>query len=149
MGYFVSGKKTGQGVFLWPNGNRYVGTFSDDQRSGEGVFFWRDGTVYRGQFSDNKMHGWGIKREPDGTQQIQRWRAGGMDFSRPVVAVPRCKLEHMGRRWMFDSEQCINGLAHGSGVAASLDGDLLIPEGRFVLGRLVAGDLLTLPQEES
>jgi len=134
---------------MWPNGNRYVGAFDADQRAGAGVFYWRDGTVYSGQFYDNRMHGWGIKRQPDGPQEIQRWTEGELTDSQPVLAHERCGLSHMAREWMFDGSECINGMAHGEGVAASLDGLLIIPEGRFVLGQLVAGDVLELPAPEA
>ena len=49
---------------------------------------------------------------------------------------------------MFNSEACVNGLAHGIGLAASLDGGMIIADGRFVLGRVVAGELTRLPTPE-
>ncbi len=52
----------------------------------------------------------------------------------------------MGRQWMFDSTQCINGLAHGTGLAVSLDGRLLIPKGKFILGQMVSGSVLEIPE---
>jgi len=52
----------------------------------------------------------------------------------------------MGRQWMFASTQCINGMAHGEGLAVSLDGRLLIPEGKFILGQLVGGNVLEIPE---
>jgi hypothetical protein len=149
VGFFEAGKKVGQGVFIWPNGNRYVGDFAGDVRSGSGVFYWRDGTVYRGQFADNRMHGWGIKRQPEGVQVVQTWRRGELIFSQPLVAHNHCSLRYLERDWMFTSDRCINGMAHGSGVAASLDGRMIIPDGRFVLGQLVAGEVLALPSDEN
>ena len=95
------------------------------------------------------MHGWGVKRAPDGFMEVQRWGNGELDTSLPVVASERCSLTHLERGWMFASQDCINGLAHGRGVAASLDGMYLIPEGRFVLGNLVDGDVLELPVDEA
>jgi hypothetical protein len=95
------------------------------------------------------MHGWGIKREPEGLQEVQAWRRGELIFSQSLVAHPNCALRHLERDWMFVSDRCINGLAHGSGVAASLDGRMIIPEGRFVLGQLVAGEVLALPSVEN
>ncbi len=49
---------------------------------------------------------------------------------------------------MFVSSECINGLAHGIGMAVTLDGDHIVPNGRFVLGRLVEGEVLTLPEDQ-
>ena len=50
---------------------------------------------------------------------------------------------------MFDAESCVNGLAHGAGLAVSLDGERIVTDGRFVLGQLVAGDVRALRPAES
>jgi hypothetical protein len=36
-------------------------------------------------------------------------------------------------------------MAHGAGIAVSLDGDFVVAEGRFVLGQFVAGELIEIP----
>ena len=36
-------------------------------------------------------------------------------------------------------------LAHGKGVAVSLDGDFVVADGVFVLGQFVAGELIEIP----
>ena len=48
---------------------------------------------------------------------------------------------------MFESDSCINGLAHGTGLAASVDGAKIVVEGRFVLGRLIDGEIESLNPE--
>jgi hypothetical protein len=50
---------------------------------------------------------------------------------------------------MFESAECINGLAHGAGLAASLDGGQIVVNGRFVLGTLVEGEIQVLSLGES
>ena len=40
---------------------------------------------------------------------------------------------------MFESAECVNGLAHGNGLAASVDGREIVRDGRYVLGRLIDG----------
>ena len=145
IGQYEDGVKSGPGEFIWPNGNRYVGDFAADVRHGVGVFFWRDGTVYRGHFVANKMHGWGVKKQPDEQLELQHWVNGELQVSQRIEAVKHCGLQHDQRAWMFDGRSCINGLAHGLGVAASLDGNFIVAEGRFVLGTLVSGDVLRLP----
>ena len=43
------------------------------------------------------------------------------------------------------ADACIDGLAHGSGNAVSLNGLALIEDGSWVLGRLVKGVIIALP----
>ncbi len=140
VGEFLNDELHGQGLFTWLNGNRYSGGFANDQRHGLGVFHWRDGTVFRGRFRANKMHGYGVKEQPDGAMELQQWTDGGLRMRLPLTEDERCGLRLQDRYWMFSSEDCVNGLAHGRGLAASLDGELIIADGRFVLGHLVEGE---------
>jgi hypothetical protein len=146
IGEFAQGLRTGKGTLYWPNGNRYTGAFVQDNRTGVGVIHWRDGTIYRGEFFENSQSGWGIKEQPGGQPEIQQWRSGTLQLERILVENVTCSLSHMGRQWMFDSTLCINGLAHGTGLAVSLDGRLLIPNGKFILGQMVSGSVLEIPE---
>jgi hypothetical protein len=146
-GAFSSGVKNGAGFFSWPNGNRYDGSFVDGQREGGGVFFWRDGTVYRGQFQSNKQHGFGVKEQPNDLLELQQWRSGEIVQAWSIEANELCAFEFKDRAWMFSADTCINGLAHGRGAAVSLDGDFVLVEGHFVLGQMVAGELISIPSK--
>ena len=143
-GRFLEDRREGPGTMQWPNGNRYEGDFVDGARAGLGTYHWRDGTVYRGEFAGDRMHGYGVKQLPDGDRELQQWREGELIDSRPLREVLNCRLVIDGRPWMFESSECINGLAHGQGLAASLDGDGVVPDGRFVLGRMVEGKVRPL-----
>ena len=79
---------------------------------------------------------------------MQQWQRGELLRTTLVSSNERCRLSHLQREWMFNSDACVNGLAHGSGLAASLDGDMIIADGRFVLGRVVGGELTRLPTTE-
>ena len=48
---------------------------------------------------------------------------------------------------MFHSDECLNGLAHGEGLAVSEDGGLIIPRARIVLGKIVRGNAIEMPEE--
>jgi hypothetical protein len=146
-GQFENGAKTGKGVFSWPNGRRYEGMFEADERSGLGTFYSRDGTVYRGQFASDKMHGYVVKQDPDNALDLQEWDEGQLLRTRPLQGSTRCKLEIEGQQWMFESAECINGLAHGTGLAARTDGAEIIVQGRFVLGKLIDGTVERLAPE--
>jgi len=143
-GDFVEDRREGRGTMVWPNGNRYAGEFVNGARSGLGTYYWRDGTVYQGEFAADRMQGYGVKHLPDGHRELQRWDEGALVDSRPLREVLHCRLDLQGRPWMFESSECINGLAHGRGLAASLDGEAVVPEGRFVIGRLVEGEIRPL-----
>lgn len=38
----------GYGLFTWPDGRRYEGSYVDDKKAGQGNFFWPDGRKYEG-----------------------------------------------------------------------------------------------------
>jgi hypothetical protein len=44
----------GEGVFTWPDGRKYVGSYVDDKKEGHGVFYWPDGRKYDGMWMDGK-----------------------------------------------------------------------------------------------
>jgi hypothetical protein len=148
-GRFAAGRKSGRGTLQWPNGNRYEGEFADDARSGLGTYYWRDGTVYQGEFAGDRMQGYGVKRTPDGSRELQHWEEGRLVESRPLREVLNCRLVIDGRPWMFESRDCVNGLAHGRGLAASVDGDGVAPQARCVLGKLVEGRVRPLRLADS
>ena len=147
-GAVAQGVRQGRGELTWDNGNRYAGFFARDQRHGLGHFHWRDGTLYRGHFAFDRQHGPGIKELPSGEHTFEIWNSGEMTAAFPVQAVPRCQLQADGHGWMFESNLCINGLAHGDGHAVRLDGLAYVLDGRFVLGTLVRGEVQSLALDD-
>ena len=148
-GMFRDGVKSGRGILTWPTGNKYEGQFLEDQRHGLGVLYWSDGTTYQGLFALNQMNGFGVRTVPNEEAAFQRWRMGDLLEAWPIVESERCRLQIDSTPWMFSGSSCINGHAHGTGIAVSVDGQAYIVNGRFVLGRLVQGDRKTLPAPES
>ena len=143
-GQFEAGKKQGEGQMTWSNGNRYVGSFDNDLRTGLGKFYWRDGTVYRGQFNNDKMDGYGIKDQADGSNLFQIWQSGELYQTLTLLEEPRCQMVLQEKNWMFHSDNCVNGRAHGRGTAVSLDGQQVIRDAYLILGNLIAGEYINL-----
>lgn len=147
-GQFVAGAMHGQGEYIWPNGNRYVGTFDFDQRSGSGIFLRTDGSSWSGVFLEGEPSGWGIERQRSGVMTLQRRELGQLLEQTPLTDNPRCQTRESTSIWMVQADGCINGLAHGNGIAATLNGDKVVANGRWVLGVLVDGpvqNVLTPP----
>lgn len=55
-GYFLDGKRNGEGEFVWQDGATYTGKWKDDCMNGEGSLTLADGTVYKGLFTNNLMN---------------------------------------------------------------------------------------------
>ena len=66
IGEFRDGKANGQGIYTWPNGQRYVGEFKDDKSHGQGIYTWPNGQKYVGEFKDDKADGQGTYTWPNG-----------------------------------------------------------------------------------
>ena len=59
VGERVGGKANGHGVNIWPNGQRYEGSWKDELFNGKGTYTWPDGTGYQGEWRDSLKHGKG------------------------------------------------------------------------------------------
>lgn len=147
-GQFDTGAMHGQGTYAWANGNRHLGGFHNDQRSGLGILLQADGTSWSGTFYKGEANGLGIQRRASGEMTLQRRELGQLLEQTAVADNPRCSSVKASSSWMIQADACIDGLAHGYGLAASLKGDKIIRSGRWVLGVLISGqveNLLTPP----
>ena len=143
-GEFVDGVRQGKAVLERQSGGTYVGDFLADQRHGLGHYRWRDGTLYKGRFRYGRQDGSGVKRSSSGELSFETWNDGQLAAAVTVEPVERCSLTINGEPWMFNDDTCINGLAHGQGLAVALDGTAYVLDGRFILGRIVRGEIRSL-----
>jgi len=75
-GWWLKGKKNGEGTYKWKNGDVYVGEWLNDNRHGQGTYKWMNGSVYRGEWRDDKMHGRGTLTLNSGYVQTGEWVNG-------------------------------------------------------------------------
>jgi hypothetical protein len=53
----------GRGLYNWPNGDKYIGEYSDGLRTGNGVMnYYAKGEKYQGKWLDGLYHGQGEYR---------------------------------------------------------------------------------------
>ena len=148
VGFFDGGLKEGFGSLVTANG-RYVGGFRKDKKHGFGVEYDTDGSEYRGYFSKGERHGDGVLESELNERRFQKWDSGELVSDIPIELVADCQLTINDEEWMFSSDQCIDGLAHGEGPAISLDGSAYISHGKFVLGHVSSGVVVSLENPES
>ena len=64
-GKYVDGQMD-YGVFTWPNGDEYTGSFQDNKINGHGKATFADGRTYSGSVTDDKISGSGKITWPNG-----------------------------------------------------------------------------------
>ncbi|MCY4656666.1 MAG: hypothetical protein OXC80_07595 [Gammaproteobacteria bacterium] len=143
-GFFLNGLKQGSGEYEWLDGRKYVGSFHEDAKEGRGDFLRSNGSIYRGYYADDELHGEGVLFTVNGAVEYQRWNGGRLLESIRVQLTENCRLQIEGRLWMFKGDNCINGLAHGKGLAVRSDGLAYISNAEIVLGQLVSGVKISL-----
>lgn len=65
-GHWEYGKKSGEGIYYYKNGEIYQGSWKNDKRDGEGSMWYLDGSLYKGNWKDDKKHGIGKTIEKNG-----------------------------------------------------------------------------------
>ena len=63
--YEDAGKENGYGIYKWPDGSVYEGTFINGNMSGKGVYTC-NGVIHEGEFRNGLLHGKFIVCFPDG-----------------------------------------------------------------------------------
>ncbi len=66
----------GEGIFVFDNGQRYVGQFSNGRIEGQGALYYPNGNRYLGGFTAGRPHGEGVLIYPDGRRRDGIWSYG-------------------------------------------------------------------------
>ncbi len=75
IGDFSNGKPNGKGILYCANGNKYVGHWQDNWQQGEGKFIFNEGHEYFGEFQRSQFHGKGVMRYANGDKYDGDWVA--------------------------------------------------------------------------
>ncbi len=75
QGEFSDGKPHGKGILFCANGNKYLGQWEMSWRQGDGKFVFREGHEYMGGFHRNNFHGQGTMAYANGDRYEGNWRA--------------------------------------------------------------------------
>lgn len=66
----------GKGIFIFPNGDIYVGDFYGGKRSGVGVCYYSNQSEYKGRWVSDLPDGQGTMKYPDGRLRTGLWKYG-------------------------------------------------------------------------
>ena len=59
IGYWANDKREGEGTNTYTNGNIYQGSYKNGKKNGEGIYKWSNGDLYQGTWKNDMMHGKG------------------------------------------------------------------------------------------
>ena len=80
-GSFREGRKHGDGTYTFAEGGRYEGEFVTDRKHGQGVFVSANGDRYEGAFENDQRHGLGTYTYAGGDQYRGQFVRGLMEGS--------------------------------------------------------------------
>tara|TARA_B110000238_G_C15948041_1_gene361941 strand:+ start:306 stop:686 length:381 start_codon:yes stop_codon:yes gene_type:complete len=70
--------KNGNGTYLWPNGDKYIGSWKYKKMHGNGIFYFGSGDLkgdkYSGEFKWNKKNGKGVYNYENGSNYIGEFK---------------------------------------------------------------------------
>jgi hypothetical protein len=109
--------RDGKGVFLYADGEVFIGDFRANKRNGYGVFLVPTGYGFEGHFKDDKPNGAGRELFPDGSSLIGTF-ADGLPTGLCVLSTPRNGSIFVG---MYSDA----GERHGPGTILYDNGDVV------------------------
>lgn len=118
----------GNGVFIFPTGERYVGHFKYGKPDGLGTYFYADGSRYYGYWQAGMPHGAGEKTWSNGRILRGKWAYGSLKKENPQI-----RIQPGSADWGPELV-CLSGDCHeGNGIKIYPDGTVY--SGDFQRGR--------------
>ncbi len=113
--------QTGEGTFLFDNGQRFVGNFNKGEPSGEGILFYPNGERYMGHFVNGLAHGQGRYLYTNGSSRKGVWFEGVLRSAKDQLA----PFSDKGKT----QYGCVSGnCQNGTGTYTNIDGSVYIGE---------------------
>lgn len=88
IGEFSEGQRHGHGAYYFANGNVYKGEHHHNERHGYGTYKWKNGDVYVGEYQGNDRHGEGVYHFANGAKQEGVWKNGSFSHEKAVDLEP-------------------------------------------------------------
>ena len=89
----------------YKSGASYQGHIKDNRRTGRGVFTWPNGSKYEGEFTDNDRHGKGKRatcfKIDWGPCEVLPLRKGGLGVAETVCAILKADTKSFGGSFSF------------------------------------------------
>merc|ERR1711879_726527 len=70
----------GFGIYFWPDGSQYRGTWDVNTINGKGAYIGSDGRWYKGTWQDSVIHGMGKYLWPNGREYAGQYLFDRMDL---------------------------------------------------------------------
>ena len=120
---YLNNMKNGQGIYTWPNGDKYEGEWVDDIIQGKGTITYANGEIYSGELFNEMRNGYGTYSWPDGTIWKGEWKddkwISGEQYSSDIDNTP---TEENNKN--TNPNDIINA-ASGSGFVVSSTGHII------------------------
>ena len=77
-GGFKNGMESGQGTYIWDNGDKYIGNWANGKRDGQGTTTMANGDSYEGNWKNSKLNGPGTYVWANGVKYVGNFVDGQM-----------------------------------------------------------------------
>ena len=66
----------GQGTYIFPHGEKYIGKWKNGERNGQGTYIYHSAAVYVGEWKDGVQNGQGTWTSLKGNKYVGKWKNG-------------------------------------------------------------------------